>query len=453
MKVNLTKNILGFILLFGFLNLSQAGAGTVGGGGGDPLALQFQQAALRAVNNIETHNPTIFSGVDLKKLRQIIHSAIVVVVDQLPQARLKDLVQDSAVINYPEENLILIRRKQYNEEIANREIEEPFSLHEYLSLMNLERTGEYTYSGLYNTNLSEKVVSYDFHEEIGCALTNRERILCFSARKEFYWANPELLNPPHNLVNPTELVVSLFTGCVATRLGIKCWGKDSERIETKTKNWRQPRSLNLGLTYLTDRYVQTLCAITDDGPLCSEDLKSSSGAPAFDYIKKLMAPVYSGSCALADDKISCWGNRWAVGTVVNIPKDLGKVIDVTFEPGELSGCAISERKGLACWGNFSNGYLKDIVVDGSIENPTSYNKVFMSADEVCAIKPNGVFRCWGVGHHDVDYFPINTGPITDIKISGTNKCVLNFSGKLRCWSVYKDDPSLITLKVPAEIRY
>lgn len=454
MKTTISLWTLHLLLIFGFTNPSFANSGTVGGGGGDPLAIQFQKAALRAIDNIEKNKTPTFSKIILKKLRTKVRSAFIMVVDQLPATRLKDVTQNSAVINYPDENLLLIRRQQYKDEIANTEVEEAFALHEYLSLMRLERTGKYPFSGLYNTNNTEKVISFDFHEEIGCALTNIERLLCFASRNQFYFANAALLNPPHNLIKPTEVAISLSTGCVSTQLGIKCWGRHAELVETKSKNWKHPRSLNLEVFYNSEgKYVDTLCAITDDGPLCTEDTGINNFVPTLYNVKKLIAPIYGESCALADDTISCWGRKYNTNSITEIPQGLGQIKDVSFAPGKLSACAISENRGLSCWGFSIPPFLKELLVDGSLENPTDYQKLYLSADELCAIKPDGIFRCWGVDHHDVDYIPTNTGAVADIKVSGTNKCVVNFAGKLRCWSVHKNDVNMITLRVPSEIRY
>ncbi|MCB0369220.1 MAG: hypothetical protein KDD45_07120, partial [Bdellovibrionales bacterium] len=304
--------------------------GGIHGGGGDPLAIQFQNAALTAIDHIEKLKVAPFDRINFIELREKLRTADVLVVDTIPPSLLNGIKQESPVLNFPNENLILIHRGPYKK-ITNTPLEEPLSLHEYLSLMRLEKTGSYPISSVYKAQTTERVTSFAFHEEIGCALTSRDRVLCFATKVDgFYFANPDLLNPPQNLVKPTEIVVELGAACVATRIGIKCWGRDASIIESKTQSWKNPSHMELFLTYAPPesqrRYIYSLCASTDNGIMCTEKMGNQS-PPNLRNVQKIMGSIFAGICALANGAMSCWNDSYSSDNATPIPKGLGLIKD------------------------------------------------------------------------------------------------------------------------------
>ncbi|MDR3608063.1 MAG: hypothetical protein P4M08_11865 [Oligoflexia bacterium] len=127
------------------------GLGVFGGGstgGGDALALEFKAAAEVALQNLQSQKSTAFSGVNLAQLQNKIESAQILVSDGALAVAQDGIIQDSAAENIPSRNLIILNRAGYSK-IGIPAIQQALALHEFLSLMGVESTGNYPISGQY----------------------------------------------------------------------------------------------------------------------------------------------------------------------------------------------------------------------------------------------------------------------------------------------------------------
>jgi uncharacterized protein len=80
----------------------------------------------------------------------------VIIVDETLPLQIGSAVQTSAALNFPGENQILVNRSAWKQ-IADDKMKEALALHELLSLMGLEGTGQYTISQKYSRGLAPLV--------------------------------------------------------------------------------------------------------------------------------------------------------------------------------------------------------------------------------------------------------------------------------------------------------
>jgi len=138
--------IVGALSLLTFQSVSFA-TSNEGRGGGDGIALEFQQALLSAVQESRSH-PELFKVLTDYKIVETAARAQIIVVDDALDIMIKDLVQNSVAVNIPTEQKILINRKRWRD-IQDSHILSAIALHEVLSLKKLEQTGYYPYSTKY----------------------------------------------------------------------------------------------------------------------------------------------------------------------------------------------------------------------------------------------------------------------------------------------------------------
>jgi hypothetical protein len=155
-------------------------------------------------------------------------------------------------------------------------------------------------------------------------------------------------------------------------------------------------------------------------------------------------------CALKNGSVYCSNPETSPNPLFSdasqIPAELGRLRDVSFTAGGLNGCGISTTKGLSCWGNphFMN-YLKPQP------DLTDALKVIAETDETCVITSDHRMKCWGEPYRNTHLVP-DSFELSDIFVSGTNKCVINSVGKMRCLSDNVPDLGF-SLIVPQEIRF
>lgn len=133
------------IFLTGMSALAYAGNFN-GGGGGTDLVFEFKGAARKAIDEL-SHHTTLRSLPSSKILRKLETAKIIVSEERLYETfgRIK---QEVAALNYRRRNLIVISRPMWME-IKSQLRKEALALHEVLSLMKLEGTGDYRYSQRY----------------------------------------------------------------------------------------------------------------------------------------------------------------------------------------------------------------------------------------------------------------------------------------------------------------
>lgn len=117
--------------------------GPGGSGGGTDVGIEFRSALQTALINLTKINPQVSQSLKRKK----IEPKIIVVQEILKVVNDRD-VQICVATNEPGTGTIRINRASWSQ-IKNIHAKEGLALHEYLSLLGLERTGNYAISGPY----------------------------------------------------------------------------------------------------------------------------------------------------------------------------------------------------------------------------------------------------------------------------------------------------------------
>lgn len=137
------KSFICMICLFGLTQNALAWKET---GGGDEVGIEFQSSFAKALREIQ--NGTLKGHIDPDLLSATALKTSVIVVDEALRVTAQGITQDSIATNDPARNLIKINRARWKA-IRDPRTKEAIALHEVLSLVGLERTGLYEYSGLY----------------------------------------------------------------------------------------------------------------------------------------------------------------------------------------------------------------------------------------------------------------------------------------------------------------
>jgi ankyrin repeat protein len=130
------------------LSPAHADKGGESGGGGDALALEFKATAEVALKNLQAMHGAPFSSVSIAQLQNKINSAQILISDTPLSISEDGVIQNSSAENNPGQNLIVINRSDYTK-IENATVQQSLALHEFLSLLGLESTGNYPISGQY----------------------------------------------------------------------------------------------------------------------------------------------------------------------------------------------------------------------------------------------------------------------------------------------------------------
>lgn len=297
----------------------------------------------------------------------------------------------------------------------------------------------------------EKVLSLKLGATVGCAITNKNRILCFKEDLSSESYN-SLIRPPKNLTRPRYLTMNNRTGCVVSSNGIKCWGNNASFIESASKSWQEPQALavyNLELPNLKSE--SHACALTNDGVRCTGPNRPLI-PEGMDHPSKLFigTDLWSSRnlylCGLQDQKVLCSpGYRSKDDGANKAFKGLSNISDMSAESDLYSGCLINK-------GNF-NSLLKCWKSDAVTEVKTNAKKVIRTDAGFCTIDDDNSFKCDG-GTLNPDSRPSDVNKILDIQAYNNNKCVINLDKKLRCWNkFYPDRPSVSTFNIPKEIAF
>lgn len=206
------------------------------------------------------------------------------------------------------------------------------------------------------------------------------------------------------------------------------------------------------------------CAITDeDRVVCWGEAGPALGGsvlPALDPPTPVRLP--SGESLVADklvmgrgavcaiDKLRalwCWGERFGAQPVLQPQRGV-----VDFALGERHDCIIDER-GLACWGDNTNGQVGDFrgarACTGKscfIEEPLVLDidarRVVVGERHTCALRADGAVACWGsnevgqLGRDDaflVGDRGLAISDTVDIAAGYAHTCALRRDQSLWCW--------------------
>ncbi len=135
--------ILALIALFAWD--AHAGGKTIGNGG-DEIALEFQNAALRALD--VSLGLGLIQQSDIFPLRNAALKAAYLTTENPLGSFRGEIEQESIAVNLPESNTILINRWRWLD-VTNPRLQEGVALHEVLSLLGKESTANYSVSGAY----------------------------------------------------------------------------------------------------------------------------------------------------------------------------------------------------------------------------------------------------------------------------------------------------------------
>ena len=118
---------------------------------------------------------------------------------------------------------------------------------------------------------------------------------------------------------------------------------------------------------------------------------------------------YSLTCAIADDRVYCWGDNDAgqlgIGTFESSPRPLpvqgiaGTPVDI--DAGEDHACALTQDGAVYCWGHDDGGALGvgQNVGSSTMALPSlisDVDLVSIASVHTCALA-NGAVSCWGTG--------------------------------------------------------
>lgn len=145
-------------------SMAQGAFSNGGRGGGDDIALEFQQALIASVQESRNH-PELNKVFQEKNILKVAAEAKVLIVDDALDVQVKDLIQNSVAINIPSENKILVNRQRWNA-INDSRLRSAIALHEILSLKKLEQTGYYPYSTKYLAMLGGSVATLQASLEV-----------------------------------------------------------------------------------------------------------------------------------------------------------------------------------------------------------------------------------------------------------------------------------------------
>lgn len=138
------------ILLTGVLsaNLAFAESKEVGNGGNE-VGIEFEAAFQTALQTMKEKNVGNKYSYILKiNFKKSLPRLKIVSVDQLLISEADGITQESTAINFPANQLIKINSERWKS-ISNQYIKQGLALHEVLSLLGIEGTGNYRYSAIY----------------------------------------------------------------------------------------------------------------------------------------------------------------------------------------------------------------------------------------------------------------------------------------------------------------
>lgn len=141
--------------MFGIEALAQSPRGRADGGGGDgEIPFSFQENAKQALDN--TKRIAELNSLPSKRLFNLLASVKILVSDDILYVERNGIKQESTAVNYPKENTIIISKPLWSAIKSNIK-KEALALHELLSLLGLESTGDYRYSQIYYDKLKPTV--------------------------------------------------------------------------------------------------------------------------------------------------------------------------------------------------------------------------------------------------------------------------------------------------------
>jgi hypothetical protein len=154
-------------------------------GGGDPVGLDFQAEAAKAVTKITQQE---LGAVSYSELIQKLESAKYIVVDQALNLVLANAIQNSAAENEPSTSTIYINRARW-QAITDEASRQSLAAHELLSLIGVESSGDYHVSKNLKIDASQNVTllySEYFDPNSSVGLTDETAVTQCSNEKSLF---------------------------------------------------------------------------------------------------------------------------------------------------------------------------------------------------------------------------------------------------------------------------
>jgi hypothetical protein len=127
-----------FIFQFSFGEIDRKG------NGGDPIAFEFMNSARAAFLSID-RNSDLYSHVDISALTRLLQSTKIVVTNEPIFVIVDGVRQQSVAANFHDPNRIVLHRSAWLA-IKDPDTKKALALHEYLSLLGIESSGNYEVS-------------------------------------------------------------------------------------------------------------------------------------------------------------------------------------------------------------------------------------------------------------------------------------------------------------------
>ncbi len=270
---------------------------------------------------------------------------------------------------------------------------------------------------------------------------------------------------------------SLHTCAVLTGGGVKCWGSNSSgQLGNGRTTFSEP--VPVGVVGLDSGVVQIssggdhTCALTDAGAVkcwgsnavgelgdgTTTDSPTPVDAAGLGSGIRTVRAGGSHTCAVkSGGSLVCWGangdGELGDGSTDNRlePVDVRGLSSGVFDvaTGNFHTCAITEFRGLKCWGDNIDGQLgigttenSDVPID--VEVPGSVVSVAAGFKHTCVVDVHGYVLCWG----DNSYGQLGDGttnrrtrpvyvqgPADAVAVTagGEHTCAVTTAGGVKCW--------------------
>lgn len=124
------------------------GGGSEAGNGGDEVSLQFEGAFKKSLVEMKKRNDPFFKEVLNISFSQRLPALKIMTVEEPLDVTVNGVTQECTAMSFPANQLIKVNRTRWGD-ISTSAIREALALHEVLSLLGMEGTGNYKFSSRY----------------------------------------------------------------------------------------------------------------------------------------------------------------------------------------------------------------------------------------------------------------------------------------------------------------
>jgi hypothetical protein len=151
---------LAMVLLFSLQSHAVFGGGDHAGNGGNDVGLEFESSFHRAIDAIKQYKIAGLEKIAAINYDSRLTDLKVVVVNEPLVITVGDGTQECVAINYPLKQIVQLNGARWKA-ISDPKVREGLALHEILSILGMETSGQYPYSGRYLSAFSlDPVATY-----------------------------------------------------------------------------------------------------------------------------------------------------------------------------------------------------------------------------------------------------------------------------------------------------